>query len=67
MKKSKKMLHLLKDTQNSPSPWINVVSILEKLSQAVVAGNDQANLQPTLKKGIGDASLTIFVTDCSCS
>ena len=26
--------------------------------------NDQANLQPTLNKEAGGASLTIFVTDC---
>ena len=29
--------------------------------------NDQAILQPTLNKGAGGASLTIFVTDCSSS
>ena len=28
------------------------------------SGNDQAILQPTLNKGAGGASLTIFVTDC---
>ena len=39
---------------------------LEKLCQAVVARNDQANLQPTLYKVTG-ASLTIFVIDCGCS
>ena len=58
------MLDLLKNTQNSSSPWFNVVSSLEKLCQAVVARNDQANLQPTLNKGAGGQSLTIFVTDC---
>ena len=58
------MLELLKDTQNSPSSWFNVVPSLEKLCQAVVARNDKANLQPTLNKGTEGASLTIFVTDC---
>ena len=60
----KKMLDLLKDTQNSPSSWFNVVPSLEKLSQAVLVRNDQVNLQPTMNKGAGGASLTIFVTDC---
>ena len=60
----KKMLDLLKDTQNSPSSWFNVVPSLEKLYQAVLVRNDQVNLQPTLNKGAGDASLTIFLTDC---
>ena len=59
------MLELLKDTQNFPSAWFNVVSSLLKLCQAVVARNDQANLQPTLYEGARGASLTIFVTDCS--
>ena len=59
MKKSLKMLDLLKDTQNSPSPWFNVVPSLEKLWQTVVATNDQANSQPTLNTGAADASLTI--------
>ena len=35
---------------------------LEKLCQAVAVRNDQANLQPTLDKGVGGANLTIFVT-----
>ena len=30
-KSPKKLLHLLRDTQNSPSPWLNVVSRMEKL------------------------------------
>ena len=60
----KKMLDLLKDTQNSPSSWFNVVPSLEKLYQAVLVRNDQVNLQPTMNKGAGGASLTIFVTDC---
>ena len=63
-KNPKKVLNLLKDTQNSPSPWFNIVPSLEKLCQAVEEKNDQADLQPTLNKGIGGASLTIFVTDC---
>ena len=37
---------------------------LEKLCQAVTARNDEANSQPTLNKGAGGASFTIFVTDC---
>ena len=58
------MLVLLKYTQNSNSPWFNAVPSLEELCQAVVARNDQVNLQPTLNKGAAGASLTIFVTDC---
>ena len=48
----------------SSSSWFNVVPSLEKLCQAVVARNEQANLEPTLNNGAGGASLTIFVTDC---
>ena len=55
---------MLKDTQNSPSLWFNVVQSLENLYQAVVARNDLANLQSTLNKGAGGTSLTIFVADC---
>ena len=58
------MLVLLKYTQNSPSPWFNAVPSLEELCQAVVARNDQANLQPALNKEAGGTNLTIFVTDC---
>ena len=58
------MLGLLKDTQNSPSPWFNVVPSLEKLRQAMVARNGQANLQPALNKETEDSSLIISVTDC---
>ena len=58
------MLDLLKDTQNSSSPLVNVVTSLEKLCQAVVVSNEQADLQATLSKETGDASLSIFVTDC---
>ena len=58
------MFNLLKDTQNSPSPWFNVVPSLKKLCQTVVARYDQANLQPTLNKGAVGVSLTIFVTNC---
>ena len=60
----KKIFHLLKDTQNFPYPRLNVVPSLKKLRQAVTAMNEQANLQPTLNKGGGGASLIIFVTDC---
>ena len=38
----KKMLDLLKDTQNSPSFWFHVVPCLEKLYQAVLVRNDQS-------------------------
>ena len=65
-KSPKKMLDLLKDPRITPPLWFNVVPSLEKLCQVVVARNDQANLQPTLNKGAGGASLTIFVTDCTC-
>ena len=54
------MLGLLKDTTNSPSPWFNVLPSLEKLRQAMVARNGQANLQPALNKETGGASLTDF-------
>ena len=50
-KSPKQMLDLLEDTQNSSSPWLNVVPRLEKLCQAVVVRNDQTNLQPILNKG----------------
>ena len=60
----KKCYTCLKDTPNSPPLWFNVVPSPEKLCQAVVVINDQANLQPKLNKGAGDASVTIFVTDC---
>ena len=42
------------------------MSSLKRLCQAVLAMNDQVNLQTTLKKGAGGASLTNFVTDCRC-
>ena len=58
------MFHMPKDTQNIPSPWFNDFPSLEKVCQAVVAKNEQANLQPTLNKGADGASLIIFVTDC---
>ena len=45
-----------------PRPWFNVVPSLEKLQQAVVVRNEQANLQLTLNKGARSAGLTIFVT-----
>ena len=50
------MLDLLKDTQNFPSPLVQCCAKFEK----AMPGNDQANLQPTLNKGTGGASLTIF-------
>ena len=58
------MFDMFKDTQNSPSSQFNAAPSLKKLYQAVVARNDQANLQPTLNKKVGGSSLTIFVTDC---
>ena len=64
-KSPKKMLDLLKNTQDSLSPWLNVVASLKKLCQAVVVKNDQENFQPTLNKRAGGASLTIFVTGCT--
>ena len=57
------MFNLLKDTQNFPSPWFNVVPSLKKLCQTLVARYDEANLQPTLNKGEVGVSLTIFVTN----
>ena len=47
-----------------PTFWFIVVPGLEKLCQAVVARNQQANLQPTLNKVAGGTSLAVFVTDC---
>ena len=58
------MLDLLKDTQNTPYPRFSVVPSLEKLCQAVMVRNDQANLQPTLNEGARVASLNIFVIGC---
>ena len=63
-KKSKKSVEFAQRYPEFPSPWFNIVPSLEKLCQAVEEKNDQANLQPTLNKGAGGASLTIFVTDC---
>ena len=59
MKTPKTMFDLLKDTQNSP---VLPALSLEKLCKALEA--EQANFQPTLNKGAGGASLTIFVSDC---
>ena len=59
------MLDLLKNTQASLSPWLNVVASLKKLCQAVVVKNDQENFQATLNKRAWGASLTIFVTGCT--
>ena len=51
------MLDWLKDTQrfHLPTDWM----LYQKLWQAVVPRNDQANLQPTLNKVARGASLTI--------
>ena len=35
------------------------------VAMAMVAMNEQANLQPTSNKGARGVTLTIFVTDCS--
>ena len=58
------MLDLPKGTQGSPPPRFNFVPSLKKLLQAVVARNNQVNLQPTSNKRAGGVSLSIFVTDC---
>ena len=63
-KSSKKNVRFAQRYPEFPSSWFNVVPSLEKLYQAVLVRNDQVNLQPTLNKGAGDASLTIFLTDC---
>ena len=47
-----------------PSPWLNVVPSLKNRCPEVLARNEHANLQPTLSKGTGVASLTDFITDC---
>ena len=44
------MFDMLKDTQNSPSLWFNVVLSLKK------ARNEQANLQLSLREGAEAAS-----------
>ena len=44
--------------------WLNGVPSLENICQALLASNEYTDLQPILSKGAGDASLTIFVTDC---
>ena len=36
-----------------PSPWLNVVPRLKNLGRAVLARNEQANLQRTLNKTQG--------------
>ena len=59
----KKISDLLKDTQDCACPLTKCLPILKKLFKTVQAGNEQANLQPTLNEG-DVASLTIFVTDC---
>ena len=45
-KSSAEVLDLPKHFLNSPSPWLNVMSSLEKVCQAAVAKNDQEYLQP---------------------
>ena len=51
---------LLKDTQNSYSS-----KSMEKLLQAALTRNEQANFQPTLNKVAREASIPIFVTVCT--
>ena len=58
------MFDLFQDTLNSSTPWFKVVPNMEKLCQAMLAENKQANMQPTLNKETGDGSLTIFVAVC---
>ena len=61
------MMNLLKDTHNSPSPWLNFVPSLEKLCHAVVARTEQANLQtPITVQGIKEHGVQVslfYVTD----
>ena len=58
------MFDMPKDTQPPPPySWFNVLLSQEKRCQAMVVSNEQANLQPKLKKGAGGASLTMCVTD----
>ena len=47
-KSPKKMLDLLQNIQNSPSPWLNDVPSLQNQFQVVVRRNDPANFQLTL-------------------
>ena len=42
------MLDLLKNIQNSPSPWLNDVPSLQNQFPVVVRRNDPANFQLTL-------------------
>ena len=63
IKSPKTTFDFLKFTQKSTLPRFNVVTTLKKICQALLARIEQANLQRTLNKGAGDASLTIFVTD----
>ena len=64
IKNSHKMLDFAQRYPKFLLLLFNVVRSLEQLCQAVVAKNNKANLQPTLHKRAGDASLTIFVTYC---
>ena len=61
---SPKFTNFVKLSRIPPPPWLNVVPSLKKHCQAAKTTNEQANLQPTLNKGGGGMSLTIFVTDC---
>ena len=54
------MFDLLKHTQNCPNPLIQVVSSLRKLSKAVLAREEQGNLQPTLNKRGGIKTVMSF-------
>ena len=60
MKKSLKYASLAQRYLKSPI----LVPSLEKLCQAVVARNEQTNLQSILNKRARAARLAIFVTDC---
>ena len=65
MKKSQKNVRLAQRYPESPLPLVQCCAKAGKTVQGSGWPNDQANLQPTLTKGAGDASLTKFVTDCS--
>ena len=66
MKKSLKIVTLAQRYPEFSLPPVQccVKNRKAMLFQAVVARNDQANMQPTLNKESGGASLTIFVIDC---
>ena len=64
----KKIFDFLRDTLKCPSPWFLqcCVSSLKKLYRTVLTPNKEADLQPTLNKGVGGSSLVIFFTNIKC-